>query len=52
MSLCISDYCCPCQCTFKGTIAVWVLVDMNVGTVASQTTVIDVQYYFGPLLRM
>jgi len=50
VSLCISDYFCPCQCAYNATFAVWVLVDMNVGTVASQTAVIDVQYYFGPLL--
>jgi len=50
VSLCISDYYCSCQRAFKSTIEVWVLVDMTVGTVASQTTVVDVQYYFGPLL--
>jgi len=50
VSLCISDYCCLCQCAFNDTIAVWVLVDMNVGTVGSQANVIDIQYFFGPLL--
>jgi len=44
VSLCISNYCWPYQCAFSATIAVWVLVDMNVGTVASQTTHTYVQY--------
>jgi hypothetical protein len=42
MSLCIGGY--YCHSAFEARIAVWVLADMNVGTVMSQTTVSDVHY--------